>query len=100
MLTPEEAADYLKVSPFTVKDWLREGKLPGLKLGRYWRIRYSDLQRFLDERRDEQQGKSEGMGYVLDCNPTVAHTTSHTRAHRGVRRVAVLAIVHDPVIYR
>jgi excisionase family DNA binding protein len=32
-LTPEEAGEVLKVSPSTIKKWLRAGKLKGSKLG-------------------------------------------------------------------
>jgi excisionase family DNA binding protein len=46
-LTPEEVAARLKVQPRTVQEWLRTGRLPGLKLGKLWRIRESDLEAFL-----------------------------------------------------
>jgi excisionase family DNA binding protein len=46
--TPEEAAEVLKVSPETVRIWLRTGKLGGVKMGRrLWRVRESDLEAFL-----------------------------------------------------
>lgn len=48
LLTPEEAADRLQVKPSTIKSWLREGKLKGLKAGKAWRIQLSELQRFLE----------------------------------------------------
>ena len=47
ILTPEEAAAYLKVNPQTVYRNLRRGRLPGAKVGRQWRLRRSDLDRFL-----------------------------------------------------
>jgi excisionase family DNA binding protein len=47
LMTPEEAARLLSVSPRTVKDWLRRGDLNGVKAGNLWRIRESDLERFL-----------------------------------------------------
>lgn len=49
LLTPEEAAARLKISRVTVGDWLRSGKLKGVKVGRLWRIRESDLETFLKE---------------------------------------------------
>jgi excisionase family DNA binding protein len=45
--TPEEAAQALKVLPETIRQWLRTGKLGGIKAGRLWRVRESDLQKFL-----------------------------------------------------
>lgn len=47
ILSPEEAARYLKVDLHTIYRNLRRGKLPGGKVGRQWRIRKSDLDRFL-----------------------------------------------------
>jgi excisionase family DNA binding protein len=44
MLTIEEAAAKLKMAPKTFRDWLRTGKLPGVKLGKRWLIREQDLE--------------------------------------------------------
>jgi excisionase family DNA binding protein len=46
-LTPEQAAERLQVSVFTVQEWLREGRLKGFKAGRLWRIREADLDEFI-----------------------------------------------------
>jgi excisionase family DNA binding protein len=43
LLTPEEAARYLRVNPQTVYRLLRGGRCPGVKIGRQWRIRKADL---------------------------------------------------------
>ncbi len=43
VLTPEEAAAYLRINPQTVYRLLRAGKCPGVKIGRQWRIRRADL---------------------------------------------------------
>ena len=48
LLTPAEVATRLNVSLVTVGRWLREGKLKGLKAGRQWRVRESDLEAFLE----------------------------------------------------
>lgn len=47
LLTPMEAAARLKVSRLTLGDWLRSGKLKGVKVGSLWRVRESDLEAFL-----------------------------------------------------
>jgi len=47
LYTPEGAAEALMVSPKTVREWLRTGKLGGVKVGRLWRVRESDLTAFL-----------------------------------------------------
>ena len=48
MLTTEEVSARLGVNPKTIRQWLREGKLKGVKTGpRLWRIRERDLERFI-----------------------------------------------------
>jgi len=47
VLTPTEAAAYLRVNPQTVYRLLKGGALPGAKVGRTWRVRRADLDRFL-----------------------------------------------------
>lgn len=50
LLTSKQVSEILQVHPFTVLKYLKTGKLRGLKLGRVWRIRESDVERFLEER--------------------------------------------------
>jgi excisionase family DNA binding protein len=47
ILTPEQVAKRLHISHLTVGNWLRSGKLKGVKVGRLWRVRESDLETFL-----------------------------------------------------
>lgn len=48
-LNPEKVAELLDVNPATVRAWLRDGVLKGHKLaGRVWRIRESELKRFIE----------------------------------------------------
>jgi excisionase family DNA binding protein len=49
LYTVKEAAAKLKVSDRAVLDWLRAGKLRGLRAGKAWRIKESDLEAFLHE---------------------------------------------------
>ncbi len=48
LLTPQETADRLRVSMKTITNWLREGRLPGVKVGPFWRIREDRLERFIE----------------------------------------------------
>ncbi len=50
-LTPEQVAERFQVTAKTVRDWLRSGELIGVKVGRSWRIRASDIDRYLDDQR-------------------------------------------------
>jgi excisionase family DNA binding protein len=47
LFTPDEVADYLHVTRTVVYRWLRAGNLKGIRVGRHWRIRSSDLDDFL-----------------------------------------------------
>jgi excisionase family DNA binding protein len=53
LLTPKEAAKIVAVAPRTIKEWLRRGDLAGIKIRHLWRIRASDLEKFI------QQGSAE-----------------------------------------
>ena len=37
-LTVEEAAERLRVAPFTMRKYLRQGRVQGVRVGRSWRI--------------------------------------------------------------
>lgn len=43
LYTPEEAAEFLRVTPRTVREWLRTGRLKGVKAGRLWRVPEDEL---------------------------------------------------------
>jgi excisionase family DNA binding protein len=51
LLTAEQAAAILQLSVKTIKDWLRAGKLPGCKIGRFWRVKSGDLEAFIQASR-------------------------------------------------
>jgi excisionase family DNA binding protein len=43
VLTTEEAAEFLKLTPFTVRDYARRRILPARKVGKGWRFFKPDL---------------------------------------------------------
>ena len=51
--TPEEVAQKLKVSLRTIKEHLLRGRLKGVKVGRLWRIRATDLEAFLQAQQEQ-----------------------------------------------
>jgi acetyl-CoA synthetase len=46
-LTPEEIAKILKIHAKTVRTWLKEGELKGIRLKGVWRIPKSEFEAFL-----------------------------------------------------
>ena len=47
ILTVPQAAEQLQVSERTVYEWLRDGKLPGRKIGKMWRLSADAINDFL-----------------------------------------------------
>lgn len=40
----EQAARQLQVAPYTLRDWLKTGRVRGVKIGRLWRVPRSALE--------------------------------------------------------
>lgn len=43
-LTVPEVADLLRVTPMTVRRWIKSGRLPASQIGRDYRIQSADLE--------------------------------------------------------
>ena len=52
LFTPQEVAQKLKIDMSTVYRWIRECRLKAVKIGHFWRISESELNRLL--KGDEQ----------------------------------------------
>ncbi len=48
LLTVEEVAEYLRVSIYTVREMIKSGKLPGVKLGKSYRIKRADVEKLVN----------------------------------------------------
>ena len=47
LLTPEEVAEKLKMTPQTVRAYLRQGKIRGLQVGGKWRMTEAAFEAFV-----------------------------------------------------
>jgi excisionase family DNA binding protein len=47
LLSAEEAAEHLQIHVKTVQKFAREGRIPCLRLGKYWRFRLSALDHWI-----------------------------------------------------
>ena len=47
ILTVEQAAEKLQLAPKTVRKLLREGQMPGRKVGRAWRLPETEIERWV-----------------------------------------------------
>lgn len=65
VFTLDEVADILKVTKRTLYNYVKDGKLPAVKMGKYWRVSQESLQAFIStgttvadaNRRKEHQSK-------------------------------------------
>jgi excisionase family DNA binding protein len=48
VMTLEEVAAYLKVTPQTIYTWAQEKRIPAAKLGKEWRFKRSVIDRWFD----------------------------------------------------
>jgi excisionase family DNA binding protein len=66
-LTVAEVAELLKLNQQTVRNWIDQGSLPAVRVGRRVRIRRSDLERVL-----EGGSTQAGRGATSDGGPSAA----------------------------
>jgi excisionase family DNA binding protein len=50
--TPQEIAEKLKIDMSTVYRWIKNGNLKAVKIGHFWRISESELNRILGEEKE------------------------------------------------
>jgi excisionase family DNA binding protein len=58
LLSVEKAADILGISPWTIRNYERAGKIQAVRIGRRVLFRQEDLAKFIDEHRAEQPALS------------------------------------------
>ena len=56
-LTVEEVAKSLKLHPYTIRRFCREGRIPAFKFGGQWRFRKSEINACLKEQGSKKQKK-------------------------------------------
>jgi excisionase family DNA binding protein len=47
LLTPEEVSEMVRISPATVRYWIRKGDMKAIKVGKKWMVREADLYDYL-----------------------------------------------------
>ncbi len=64
-LTTEEVLDYLQVTQRTVYRLIKAGRIPAVRVGRQWRFRKQDVDRWLES----QQGRSARAAIATTARP-------------------------------
>jgi excisionase family DNA binding protein len=74
IMTLEEVAEYLKLTPQTIYTWAQEKRIPAAKLGKEWRFKKSIIDEWFNQHIDEKfnhivknaaQGKTQKSKAVL-----------------------------------
>ena len=59
LLNVKQVAQYLQLKESTIYSWAQDNKIPAIKIGRTWRFRRDDLDRWLERHLQEESGSSE-----------------------------------------
>jgi excisionase family DNA binding protein len=87
LLLLQEAADRLGVSVYTVRRWIKEGKLRAFKPGKEYRIREADLEEFLRAREVVPKVTSRSP-YEPTLNDALAEAERHNPTEYDFRAAA------------
>ncbi|MGE5144481.1 MAG: helix-turn-helix domain-containing protein [Acidobacteriota bacterium] len=49
ILTIDEVAEYLRLTPQTIYKWAQEKRIPAVKLGKEWRFRRTVIDKWFDD---------------------------------------------------
>jgi excisionase family DNA binding protein len=87
-LTFEEAATLLNTPHSTMYRWLRNGKIPGHKLGRQWRFLRSELEQF---RLSGSQGDTDNNGFDELAKLLQSRQSKEVKLTIDVQSISILA---------
>ena len=62
-LTSEEISEQLGVSSGTVRSWLRQGKILGIKKGRMWLVNKNNIFNFLQKKK--KQNEEDALSFLI-----------------------------------
>lgn len=48
LYTIEEVSEILKVTPRTIYTFIKNSNLQAVKIGKYWRVKHSELEKFIE----------------------------------------------------
>ena len=54
LMSIRDVAEFLQLNQTTIYAWAQQGMLPGYKLGRTWRFRPSEIEAWLEKRRNAE----------------------------------------------
>lgn len=56
LLTVQDVAEYLQLKSFTIYRWIKDGKIPAIKIGGVWRFRPQDIREWIGSHTQGEDG--------------------------------------------
>ena len=56
VMTIKDVAEYLDVHPMTIYKYVKQGKIPALKIGASWRVRKDSMKKWMEENEQKRKG--------------------------------------------
>jgi PTS system nitrogen regulatory IIA component len=56
LLTIDDVAEFLQVNPMTIYAWVRDGKIPAFKIGKVWRFKKEEIEKWLKGKKYKKTG--------------------------------------------
>lgn len=75
-LTPEQAAQMLNLSAYTVRAYARQGIIPAHKIGRTWRFSKADLEEWVLTDGQAPSSRPRGVPAARDCSSEAVYLPS------------------------
>ena len=104
LLTLAEAAAYLRVHRRTMSRLLRQGVVPGIKIGRQWRVRRADLDVTLAARTVPERNSGQPVVLVANAPPiareAIARALQEVRPGIDAKAVDPAALAGDVARYQ
>ena len=72
----EEAAGLLGISPWTVRSYIREGKLKPVRIGRRVLVEEAELERFIERSKREQEAQLQEMPKNRESDVAIENAAS------------------------
>jgi excisionase family DNA binding protein len=66
LLTPREVSQYLKITQRTLYNFLKEGKVPAIKVGGVWRFKKKELDHWLEENKAAAHKTDKRLALVVE----------------------------------
>lgn len=83
--TTEQVANILQVHPFTILKYIKQGKLKGIKLGRVYRIKESEINQFLEDRMTPGSRQPETVQEETEKSPQKTKDTEEEKKHYDIQ---------------